>query len=214
MVSPANSRKVLRDFLKRARNQLLIYDPQISDKEMIKVLQERAKAGVEVRIIGQASARSNLSVQKLTRMSLHARVIIRDGRQAFVGSQSLRSVELDSRRELGLIIREPKVLKKLLTTFDSDWATTNASIEEIRDQHEDEPKEKKRQQVDTEKALASLVEELHPVTATVKQAVRKVAAQEDGRTLSNKMLKSAVKKVVKKAVKQAVKAVERESDGN
>src|SRR6266851_2342491 len=33
VVSPANSRKVLRSFLKRAKKQLLIYDPQISDKE-------------------------------------------------------------------------------------------------------------------------------------------------------------------------------------
>ena len=98
---------MLRDFLKRARKQLLIYDPQISDKEMIKVMQERVKAGVEVRVIGKISVRSNLSVQKLTRMRLHTRTIIRDGRQAFVGSQSLRPAELDSRREP----RPPRVLR-------------------------------------------------------------------------------------------------------
>src|SRR5882762_3880022 len=196
VVSPANSRKVLRDFLKRARKQLLIYDPQISDKEMIKVMQERVKAGVEVRVIGQISARSNLSVQKLTRMRLHTRTIIRDGRQAFVGSQSLRPAELDSRRELGLIIREPKVVKKLLATFDADWATTDAANNKAQEHGEDEKLDKAQQQ-ETEKALASLVEELHPVAVTVKKAVKKVATQNGGRVLSNKMLKSTVKKVVK-----------------
>ena len=43
VVSPANSRHVLGTFLKRARKQLLIYDPKISDKEMLRILQERAK---------------------------------------------------------------------------------------------------------------------------------------------------------------------------
>jgi len=40
--------------------------------------------------------------------------------------------------------------------------------------------------------------------------VKKVATQNGGRVLSNKMLKSTVKKVVKKAVKQAVKAAARD----
>jgi hypothetical protein len=45
--------EVLRVFLERAKKQLLIYDPQISDKEMISVLQAQAKAGVEIRVIGK-----------------------------------------------------------------------------------------------------------------------------------------------------------------
>ena len=53
VVSPANARKALGNFLKRAHKQLLIYDPKISDKEMIRILQERAKAGVEIRVIGK-----------------------------------------------------------------------------------------------------------------------------------------------------------------
>ena len=59
VVSPANSRKVLGTFLKRAKTQLLIYDPKISDKEMLRILQERAKAGVEIkshRLGGRAPA--------------------------------------------------------------------------------------------------------------------------------------------------------------
>ena len=44
-------------------------------------------------------------------MRLHTRTIIRDGRQAFVGSQSLRQPELDSRREIGIIVRDVKAVK-------------------------------------------------------------------------------------------------------
>jgi len=206
VVSPANSRKVLRSFLKRAKKQLFIYDPQISDKEMIRVLQERIEAGVDVRIIGKISGPSGVTAQKLTRMRLHTRTIIRDGRQAFVGSQSLRPAELDSRRELGLMVRDAKIVKKLLATFESDWGTTNAAIQDV--QEEEMPEATKNE---TEKALAVLVHELQPLSTTVKRAVKKVAAQTGGEALPNKMVKSTVKKVVKKAVKQAVRAVARDA---
>ena len=55
VVSPVNSRKSLGDFIKGAKKQLLIYDPEISDKEMTQLIEARAKAGVEVRIIGCAA---------------------------------------------------------------------------------------------------------------------------------------------------------------
>ena len=208
VVSPANSRKVLRSFLKRAKKQLFIYDPQISDREMIRILQERAKAGVEIRVIGKLSGRTGIAVHKLTRMALHTRTIIRDGRQAFVGSQSLRAVELDSRRELGLIIREPKVVRKLFATFESDWSSTDgAGHGEKLTGDQPAPVQKK----EAEKAIASLVEELHPIADTVRKAVKKVATQNGGEILQGKMVKSTVKKVMKKAVKQAVKEAARES---
>ena len=54
-------------------------------------------------------------------MRLHTRSIIRDGTWAFVGSQSLRALELDSRREVGIIFRDPKVVARLAKTFEDDW---------------------------------------------------------------------------------------------
>ncbi|MBZ5538823.1 MAG: phosphatidylserine synthase [Acidobacteriia bacterium] len=131
VVSPENSRKVLATFLKRAKKQLLIYDPQISDKEMLRVLQERVKAGVEVKIIGSVAERVPLDVQKLGGTRLHTRTIIRDRRQAFVGSQSLRTSELDARREVGLIVRDARAVKQLIDTFESDWTTPTAKKETV-----------------------------------------------------------------------------------
>jgi phosphatidylserine/phosphatidylglycerophosphate/cardiolipin synthase-like enzyme len=86
---------VLATFLRGAKAQLLIYDPRISDKEMLRILHERAKAGVEIKIIGSVAGRAGLEAQKLAGRRLHTRTIIRDRRQAFVGSQSLRTAELD-----------------------------------------------------------------------------------------------------------------------
>ena len=209
VVSPANSRKVLRVFLERAKKQLLIYDPQISDKEMIGVLQAQAKAGVEIRVIGKIKSGAVLPVRKLKKMRLHTRTIIRDGRQAFVGSQSLRAAELDSRREVGLIIREPKAVKRLLATFESDWGTSDGEEEKASQTKNNLAAD--QQEEKAEKAVAVLVHELRPLAKTVKKAVKKVVANAGDELAHDKILKSTVKKVVKKAVKQAVKEAVQDS---
>jgi phosphatidylserine/phosphatidylglycerophosphate/cardiolipin synthase-like enzyme len=126
VVSPVNSRRVLGAFLRGAKKQLLVYDPKISDREMLRILQERAKAGVEIQVIGQVAGRVPYDVKKLGAMRLHTRTIIRDRRQAFVGSQSLRSAELDSRREVGVIVQDARSVKTLVDTFESDWKRTAA----------------------------------------------------------------------------------------
>jgi len=207
VVSPANSRKVLGKFLKRAKKQLLIFDPRISDKEMINILRDRAKAGVEVRVIGHVAARFELKVKKPTSMRLHTRTIIRDDHQAFVGSQSLRSPELDSRRELGLLIRDSKIVKRLIDTFESDWTAHKATTER-KFEKEEAPEIAKK---DTEKATQVLAKELHPMSVTLKKAVKKAVADAGQEAFEQKMVKNTVKKMVKKAVKEAVKEVAQEA---
>ena len=107
IVSPVECPQAsFRPSSRRRSKQLLIYDPKIADKHILRLLEEHAKAGVDVKIIGSVGARnSNLPVTPLTSMRLHTRTIIRDGSQAFVGSQSLRPPELDPRREIGIIVR-------------------------------------------------------------------------------------------------------------
>jgi phosphatidylserine/phosphatidylglycerophosphate/cardiolipin synthase-like enzyme len=129
VVSPDNAREQLATFIKRAKKQLVIYDPKLSDAQMVRLLTLRIKAGVDVRVIGKVSRRaSHLNVQKLPGLRLHVRAIVRDGDTAFVGSQSLRAQELDSRREVGLVTRDPEVVKRLLEVFEADWATTEIGV--------------------------------------------------------------------------------------
>ena len=56
--------------------------------------------------------------------------IVRDGVRAFVGSQSLRKVELDARREVGVIVRDPKVTRRIAAVFEADWALTDLAKKE------------------------------------------------------------------------------------
>src|SRR6266849_1181988 len=66
VVSPANARKQIASFIKDAKTELLIYDPTISDPVMIRLLEERVRAGVDIKIIGRLTQRSaRLKVHKL-----------------------------------------------------------------------------------------------------------------------------------------------------
>jgi cardiolipin synthase len=213
VVSPTNSRRVLGAFLRGAKTQLLIYDPKISDPEMLRILHERAKAGVAVKVIGSVAGRAGFEVQKLGGRRLHTRTIIRDRHQAFVGSQSLRTAELDSRREVGLIVREVKVVRKLIETFEADWtpahAGKTAAPEKETDLSEAEvavaPEKPPLTQREAQKAVQILTKELDPLAVSVKKAVRIAVARVGEDVLSDKDVKDTMKKVVKKAVKDAVR---------
>jgi phosphatidylserine/phosphatidylglycerophosphate/cardiolipin synthase-like enzyme len=123
VVSPDNARATLSAFIKGARRELAIYDAKVHDPAMIKLLKERAAKGVKVRVIGNIKGKDGgIETRRLATMRLHVRAIVRDGTRAFVGSQSLRKDELENRREVGLIIANPAVARKLLQVFESDWA--------------------------------------------------------------------------------------------
>jgi cardiolipin synthase A/B len=128
VVSPVNARQLLSGFIEGARQELLIYDPEISDRLMIRRLRDRVRAGVEIRIIGRVDkpARTWASHDHM-RMRFHTRTIIRDREQAFIGSQSLREAELNERRELGIIVHSHDVVHTLLKVFERDWANANPS---------------------------------------------------------------------------------------
>jgi phosphatidylserine/phosphatidylglycerophosphate/cardiolipin synthase-like enzyme len=151
VVSPETSRKRLTDFIKKAKKQLLIYDTKVSDPLILRLLVERAKAGVEIRVIGRVTKRGNgLQASRLGGMRLHTRAIIRDGRSAFLGSQSLRKLELDGRREVGIIIDDKGVVKRMSEVFEWDW-TAAASGDETKSEKKSEKKNEKKKKKEPDK---------------------------------------------------------------
>ncbi len=128
IVSPENSRTRLAEFIRGARHELLIYDPKLTDPTMMRLLEERARKGVDIRILGHTGKRAaGLAAAKMPGLRLHARVIIRDARRAFMGSQSLRKAELDERREIGLVTHDARAVNRLRAVFEADWAQTAAA---------------------------------------------------------------------------------------
>jgi phosphatidylserine/phosphatidylglycerophosphate/cardiolipin synthase-like enzyme len=122
VTSPETARDTLTRFVKGARKRLAIYDSRLDDPNFVKLIQQRVAAGVQVQIIGKApKLAKDMPVRPLKPLRQHVRAIIRDGTRAFVGSQSLRRLELDERREVGLIISNPAVARRMLQVFDADW---------------------------------------------------------------------------------------------
>jgi len=128
VVSPENARETLAAFVKGANKQLLIYDVNMQDPLFIKMLVAQVAAGVDVRIIGKCKVKG-LDVRPLKSMRLHVRAMIRDGSRAFVGSQSLRRIELDRRREVGVLINNAPVARQIRDIFEADWAEAESSVE-------------------------------------------------------------------------------------
>jgi phosphatidylserine/phosphatidylglycerophosphate/cardiolipin synthase-like enzyme len=121
VVSPESSREILTGFIKHAKKQLLIYNSKVSDRLVLRALQERLKAGVEIRVIGKVDKRLDVETRKLSEIRLHVRAMVRDGTAAFVGSQSLRRLELDARREVGIIVTDKRIAQRIAQVFESDW---------------------------------------------------------------------------------------------
>jgi phosphatidylserine/phosphatidylglycerophosphate/cardiolipin synthase-like enzyme len=134
VVSPETARDELTAFVKGAKRQLLIYDVNIQDPAFTKLLKQQAASGVDVRVIGKfKGAGDPIGVRPLKALRLHARAIIRDGSRAFVGSQSLRRPELNQRREVGAVITNAAVARKLRDVFEADWLESAASKEDKKD---------------------------------------------------------------------------------
>ncbi|MDQ3169687.1 MAG: phospholipase D-like domain-containing protein [Acidobacteriota bacterium] len=122
VVSPECSRVALTRFIKDAEKQILIYDEKLSDRMLLRLLQSKAKNGLDVRVIGKVGkGAQDVKSVRLKDRRLHVRAIIVDGKAVSIGSQSLRKLELDSRREIALICRVGAVAKRVAQVFELDW---------------------------------------------------------------------------------------------
>jgi phosphatidylserine/phosphatidylglycerophosphate/cardiolipin synthase-like enzyme len=202
LVSPVNAREELAQFIAGAKKSLCIYDPEISDAPMIKLLEERADAGLDVRIIGGASPRHKglLKTRSLKPMRLHVRLILRDDEHGFLGSQSLRAAELDRRREVGLLFRDGAIASRLRKIFEHDWDKAKPSAKEAI------PVEK------VAKKVAKMVTKQLPDVNAVLNEVVALETKAEKLELDKEALEETVKDAVKSAVRDVVhEVVKRES---
>lgn len=194
LVSPGNSRQGLIRFLQAAKRQLCIYDGKLTDPDMIRLLQQKAKEGVDIRVIGSIGKRAAGMKVALLPMRLHAQCIVRDGEAMFLGSQSLRTLELDARREVGIIVEEAPIVQKVLATFEADWSSVkNIAASSAAD-------------ITAEIAPVAVPTEPPPlppeiiVKEAVKEAIKTVIMEAIDETPSAKLVKEAVKEAAREAL--------------
>ncbi|HKW19363.1 MAG TPA: phospholipase D-like domain-containing protein [Terriglobales bacterium] len=201
LVSPVNARKQLAGFIKGAKRELLIYDPKISDRAMLRLLQERKKAGIDIRIIGCVSG-NRLPACDLKRMRLHTRTIVRDRTHAFIGSQSLRQLELDARREIGIIFRDGAAIKDLIRTFEEDWAASSADIVE--------EKTSEGEAIRAVKKVAQAITKRVPLMPVAKKVLKTISNQTDV-DFDHKQLHKEVTEILKDVVEKTAQEAAQEA---
>jgi len=205
VVSPVNARQRIADFIKGAKKTLLIYDPHASDPAMVRLLQETAKAGAEIRLLGRLSRKAaSIEVHPLF-MRLHTRMMIRDREDVFLGSQSLRSAELDARREVGLIFRDAKIAARVTEVFESDWRESQQGRSKSEDA--DDPVESPPLEKVAKKVAKTVTKALPPVAPVLEVVVRELAGSEGVVEVNPEELEATVKDAVKSAIKEVVSDV-------
>jgi len=195
VVSPVNAREQLIAFIKGAKKQLLMYEMKISDNEFVKLLNEKISTGVDVRVIGSTSNKGRTLPARKLPMRLHARAMVRDGKAVFLGSQSLRKLELEARREIGVIVKDAKIAKEIVAVFDKDWssATPVQAASEVGDLIN----------LPAKKVARKVVKELNLIPA-VEQVVDRVLERKEDAEVDPKQLVEGVREAMRDEVHAAV----------
>jgi cardiolipin synthase len=135
VVSPINARAKLASLIDSAQATLTLEQEEMADPRLEERLIAAAKRGVAVNVTLASSAACEASpgedVQRLRSggvavryshtLFMHAKLIVVDGRRAFVGSQNFSPTSLDANREVGVIIADAMVVAQLASYARSDW---------------------------------------------------------------------------------------------
>jgi phosphatidylserine/phosphatidylglycerophosphate/cardiolipin synthase-like enzyme len=138
VVSPTDSRGQLLTLIDHAQRSLDIYAEVMRDREIIDALKRAAGRGVNVRLVMSAQtiegsaerlelAAAGVQPRIVDNPYIHAKMVLADGDQAFIGSQNFTSTSLDQNREVGVILTDSTNLHRLQRVFDDDFA---AGLEE------------------------------------------------------------------------------------
>ncbi len=125
VISPHNSREKMLALLASAERTIRILDAKVQDQQAIGLLLRKASVGCSIKIISNDTSYNdvvpNYHVRKLARYKLHAKCIVVDGTRFFIGSQNIRPVSMDRRREVGIIVEDDAMARKIERVFDEDW---------------------------------------------------------------------------------------------
>jgi cardiolipin synthase len=133
--SPVNARQRLTALIDQAKQSLDIETEEMQDRAIedrliaavqrgvtVRVVMSPALSGSDANAVGQGrTTRGGVQLRFVKTPNIHAQIIIADNARAFVGSQNISTASLDSNRELGILLVDPRVIQVLSETFAHDW---------------------------------------------------------------------------------------------
>jgi cardiolipin synthase len=135
LVSPIDARSRLTAAIDGARSSLAIEIEEISDGDLVSRLIAAHERGVSTTVVTPAAGQSaataaavtrmaarGLAVRLLARPTLHAKAMVVDHRQAYVGSVNFTRASLDDNREFGVLLADPAIVARVEATIAADAA--------------------------------------------------------------------------------------------
>ena len=132
--SPGALRSQL-SLINSAQRGLDVYNEEMDDSAVTSALAATARRGVDVKVVMTASSDWNSAFKKLAgagvhvrtyqqnaSLYIHAKMILVDGRRAFLGSQNFSAGSLDDNRELGIVLDAGAIIRSLQGTFAGDYS--------------------------------------------------------------------------------------------
>jgi cardiolipin synthase A/B len=132
-------REQICQFIDEARHTLFLQNERYQDAVVIERLVRAEKRGVKIRLMARAPHALKIDklvegvgglrilddvgikVHKLKHLKLHGKMLLADGVAAIVGSMNLTPGSFDDRRELGILVRDDRVVERLHEVAHDDW---------------------------------------------------------------------------------------------
>jgi cardiolipin synthase A/B len=108
IVGPERSRAEIRGLIAGARSSIEILDHKLSDPDVVALLRERRDEGIAVTVLGKHPAGG---------FTPHGKMMVIDKARAVLGSTALSTLSLDFRREVSIVIHDPRLVKQLDTSY-------------------------------------------------------------------------------------------------
>lgn len=142
--SGGKSRQLIAELIDSARVTLDLQHPKLLDISILDRLLAAVERGVRVRFMSSGQKGVNLEdllenaasfrilqragalVHRLKSPKVHAKVVIVDGKLAQLGSMNLARHAFESRRELGILLRDKAILDGLQAVYEADWSQSSA----------------------------------------------------------------------------------------
>jgi cardiolipin synthase len=131
IVGPDRLRDFMLRLLRQAKGRIRIIDHRVTHPEILLVLAEKMREGVNVRILGRGEVGDLVS---------HGKLVLIDDDTAVIGSASLSRPGLDVRREVSILLREPDLVGQLGRFFEQLIVNRGATpvLEEPDEDEEDD----------------------------------------------------------------------------
>jgi cardiolipin synthase len=141
LVWSPGSQPALVSLIDSAHSTLAVENEEMSNPDIVNALLAAAQRGVDVTITMTADSEWDQAFAQLTAagvhihlypdtttaLYIHAKTIVADDHEAFVGSENFSDASLDYNRELGIITESPTIVSKLATIAAADYAGATTS---------------------------------------------------------------------------------------